>query len=265
MIKLIVFDLDDTVLNDQKAVDSDLKETLKKLREKYSIRFTIASGRNEDLISDYVDYFELSDPYIVNNGGNVCQSHRCLFSEFIPSSYNNILGKVLMEHEIPFRLFSTEASLSYSDSAIFSTRITKHLKKILKPYDPGCDLSHHHIFKVTADFTGREEKIEEVCRIMKERCPEMHFLRSENSLFCANALNANKGSALQKICAILDIDLQQVMAFGDSYNDLPMFERSGISVAVANACSDLLEACDYVCADNNHNGVSSFLKMYFRL
>ena len=55
------------------------------------------------------------------------------------------------------------------------------------------------------------------------------------------------------------------MAFGDNGNDLSMLEMAGISVAMDNSLDDIKEKCDFVCKDNNHNGVSSFLIDYFKL
>ena len=61
------------------------------------------------------------------------------------------------------------------------------------------------------------------------------------------------------------IDPSELMAFGDNGNDLSMLEMAGISVAMDNSSDDIKEKCDFVCKDNNHNGVSSFLIDYFKL
>ena len=63
----------------------------------------------------------------------------------------------------------------------------------------------------------------------------------------------------------MDIDMKDVMAFGDNGNDLSMLEMAGVSVAMGNSDDEIKEKCDYVCKDNNHDGVSSFLIGYFDL
>ena len=57
---------------------------------------------------------------------------------------------------------------------------------------------------------------------------------------------------------------EEVMSFGDSDNDLPMLRGSKVAVAMGNAEDIVKENADYVCLDNNQQGVSVFLKEYFK-
>ena len=70
MIKLIACDLDGTALDSAKRVDSELKEIKEKLKER-GVHLIFVSGRSEELLYQFVDEFELEDPYITNNGGNI--------------------------------------------------------------------------------------------------------------------------------------------------------------------------------------------------
>lgn len=71
-----------------------------------------------------------------------------------------------------------------------------------------------------------------------------------------NALDAQKGVALEKYLNKLGIPLEDTMAIGDNYNDVSMFERVGRSVAMGNAPADIQRICDFVTASNNENGVA---------
>ena len=193
MIKLIACDLDGTVLDDRKRPDTKLLETIRKLREK-GIKFTFVSGRNEELLSQLIDEFEVSEPYVTNNGGNIYQNHQLIESDYLPGEYNNVIVKMLTDYDIAFRFFADEVYYGFKDT-----------------------------------------------------------------------MSATKGNALRKICDLLKIDPSKLMAFGDNGNDLSMLEMAGISVAMDNSSDDIKEKCDFVCKDNNHNGVSSFLIDYFKL
>ncbi len=264
MIRLIACDLDGTVLDSAKRPDSGLKEVIRALKQ-LGIRFTFVSGRNEELLYQFVDSFELEDPYITNNGGNIYQQHGCLYNDYIPQKYNNTLPRLLAECDIAFRLFASEDYYGFQDSAFFDSRMGL-LKKIgLKDYDPSLDLTGLHIYKVTCDFSGKEGIIDDFCEEVRRKCPDLNFLKAEKAVYCANSLTANKGNALRKICEIMKVSADEVMAFGDSDNDLPMLLEAGISVAMANAEDEVKERCDFVCGDNDHNGVSAFLKEYFNL
>ena len=78
MIKLITCDLDGTVLDDEKNIDSELKEVVTKLKEK-GILFTVASGRSRELLLHILDYFNLVD----NAGISFCSCSITLFNAFL--------------------------------------------------------------------------------------------------------------------------------------------------------------------------------------
>ena len=65
----------------------------------------------------------------------------------------------------------------------------------------------------------------------------------------------NKGKALETICDMNDFSMENVMAFGDSQNDISMLEKAGIGVAMGNALQEVKEMADLVTLDNNSNGI----------
>ena len=58
----------------------------------------------------------------------------------------------------------------------------------------------------------------------------------------------------------LDLSADEIMAFGDSSNDLKMMKGVGIGVAMANAREDVKEAADYITASNDEDGVAHFIE-----
>lgn len=73
---------------------------------------------------------------------------------------------------------------------------------------------------------------------------------------------ANKGYALQKLCDMLEIDISDAAAVGDSDNDLPMLTVAGLAISTGNAPDAVKRQCDYVVADCNHDGVAEALVQY---
>ncbi len=264
MIKLIACDLDGTVLDDRKRPDTKLLETIRKLREK-GIKFTFVSGRNEELLSQLIDEFEVSEPYVTNNGGNIYQNHQLIESDYLPGEYNNVIVKMLTDYDIAFRFFADEVYYGFKDTDFFRSRMPLLKNFGLKDYDPSIDLSQMRVYKITCDFADHSDRIESFIAELKQKCPKMTFVKAETNVYCANSMSATKGNALRKICDLLKMDPSKLMAFGDNGNDLSMLEMAGISVAMDNSSDDIKEKCDFVCKDNNHNGVSSFLIDYFKL
>ena len=263
MIKLIISDLDGTALDDNKKLDSGLFEVVPKLKEK-GILFTIASGRNEELLGEYIDSLNIDIPYIVNNGGNIYQNHKCLVNDCLDNKYNNFIVNTLYENNIPFRLFSVEDYYAYSDSDFFTGRLKSHYIS-LKKYSPDLDLSNHHIYKITSDYNDHLDAFDSVYKKIVENCKGISYLQAEKNIYCISSKTANKGDGLLKLCEMLKIDSEEVMVFGDHGTDLPLLEKAGIAVAVENGEDDAKKIADYICKDNNSNGVSGFIKEYFNI
>ena len=75
-----------------------------------------------------------------------------------------------------------------------------------------------------------------------------------------NAEGVDKGKALIWLGKHLGIGKEEIMAFGDSSNDLKMMKGVGIGVAMANAREDVKEAADYITASNDEDGVAHFIE-----
>ncbi len=73
----------------------------------------------------------------------------------------------------------------------------------------------------------------------------------------------NKGTALEAMCARLDIPLRDAVAVGDAANDIPMIRAAGIGVAMANADRSVKAAADVVTVrDNNHDGIAEVVERF---
>ena len=77
-----------------------------------------------------------------------------------------------------------------------------------------------------------------------------------------NAPGVTKGSGLKTLADTLDLAMNQVMACGDSGNDLAMIQAAGYGIAMGNATPDVLAAARYVTDDNNHDGVAKAIETY---
>jgi Cof subfamily protein (haloacid dehalogenase superfamily) len=92
---------------------------------------------------------------------------------------------------------------------------------------------------------------------------ELSHSNSADSLLEIAAAGVSKASALTRVCAERGIASDEVVAFGDMPNDLPMLRWAGHAVAVANAHPELLAAADEVTTSNDEGGVARVLERLF--
>ena len=262
MIKLITCDLDGTVLDDEKNIDSELKEVVTKLKEK-GILFTVASGRSRELLLHILDYFNLVDiPYLCNNGANIFKNDELIHVEAINSDYARDIAKMFHKEGIVFRVYALEDVYINGISDFFRARMKGYTKPFIDYY-PELDMDNIHVVKITADLTNHNDLAEHFTKEIS-KFPNTVFTKAEDNIYCVNATKANKGDAVEWIANYLGIKMDEVMAFGDNENDLPMLKKAKVSVAVENGEDYVKSLVTYVTKDNNHNGVSSFLKEYFK-
>lgn len=73
---------------------------------------------------------------------------------------------------------------------------------------------------------------------------------------------AQKMRAVKEIAAHYQITPEEIVAFGDDYNDMEMLQGCGIGVAMENAIDDVKRLADEVCADNDADGVAGWLEQH---
>jgi Cof subfamily protein (haloacid dehalogenase superfamily) len=73
---------------------------------------------------------------------------------------------------------------------------------------------------------------------------------------------ANKGDALSHLAKLLKVPLAEVAVIGDGHNDIAMFERSGLSIAMGNASPEVQGAADFVTTSNSDDGFARAIERY---
>ena len=260
MIKLIACDLDGTIFDDHKNIDTDLKEVVDKLKEK-GIEFTVVSGRNKELYENVVEYFNIDIPHAGNNGASIFLNDECIHLDCISSKYVNDIARLLHDNDIVFRVYAIEEIFANKISDFFLARMN-FIKPILE-YTTDLDLSKYSVYKITSDVINHEDKVDDLIKQINA-FPNTIYTKAEDHIYCVNSSSANKGDGLKWIMNYLNIQPEEVMIFGDNDNDLGMFEVAKTSIAMGNSVDNIKEIATFICDDNNHNGVSKFLKEYFK-
>lgn len=257
--KLVICDMDGTLLNDEKELSSEVSWIKEKLRSK-GIDFTIASGRNIHILENYIQQIKIEVPVICNNGANIFYHNKCLHQQDINMDDLESATKVLEENNIGY--------IAYANDEVF-VRKTSQLIPFIKRLEGKVDITYATTFtrpnKKILKLVCIDEDDNKMKKIQKELefiCKESILLKSEGSIYTFSNRLATKGEAIRILCDYLDIKEKQVLVFGDNYNDISMFEVAGYGIAVANAESALKEVADAYCASNQENGVIEYLKQY---
>ncbi len=269
-IRLIALDLDGTLLNSSKEITDHTSGVLQKAA-KNGIHIVPSTGRSEAGIPKNVAKLPFVDYALTLNGALVVNLktkeiiHECVFTkkealllwDFI-QKYDaipdcSIDGELYMERQAWLGLSD------YTDSperlAIMkqTRKETENIRKMLLK-DGTRSAKMNLLF---ADPGERLKAMQELENLL--------FVEVSSSLDKNLELNrrgGNKGNGLKALAAYLGLRMDQVMALGDSDNDITMIAAAGLGIAMANAVPEILNIADGLTDSNNEDGVAHAIERW---
>lgn len=258
-IRLIVADMDGTLLNNQKELDEGIRDVLVQLKEK-NILFTLATGRNVQIMKQYIEALDIEIPYIVNNGACIYQEDECLYEQTMDEINLYKALNIYEKEHISFIAYTSQVVYIHGNEATLHHFLQRLKGKTKLCYENKCSIiAKQAIFKVVA-INEDSEHMSHIQTLINNTCDQLRCLRSEDHIYTITHKNATKGQALQRMIKNLDIAFEEVLAFGDNFNDVSMFEVAGIAVAMGNSQTAIKENADRIAQGNNEQGVSRFIK-----
>lgn len=253
MIKAAFFDIDGTLISHKDGtVPPDTREALQQLQGK-GILIYIASGRH------ILEYEELPvrdisfDGYVLLNG-QLCMNKNKeeLFSATIPQEDVEAILPLFEEKKIPIHL--VEKDRLYINCEDSYTR--EAMKAISSPVP---EIGTYHgadIYQVVV--FGTTETIHRVT----ERMPHCKATLWNPYSVDVVRKDAGKVPGIQRMLDATGILPEEIIAFGDSENDLAMLEFAGIGVAMGNGSADVKEIADYVTDSAADGGIKHALEHF---
>ena len=252
MVKLIVTDMDGTLLNDQKEIDPSFWETFRELRNR-GIHFAVASGRQFYTLQDQFEDIKNEIVIISDNGAYVADENGPISHTAFSKEDVKIINSISAEIKDAWLVCSgLKSGYVMYDGEVFLEKVRTYYKKlqIVKNVEEVDD----EIIKMTyCDFANSTEN------------SLQHFqdLRNDYNIVIAGYYwlditpkTASKGKALESLQKSLGITAEETMLFGDHYNDLSMMTKAKYSYAMKNAQPGIIDAANFITRlDNNENGV----------
>lgn len=264
--KMIVMDLDGTLLNKESKVTENTKEYLYNLKQKGYI-MVIATGRILKSALIATDGAEFANYIVADAGAAVYKKENDEWKEI----YENIIPRKIIEDII---LTFDDEKYRYLDICSknqIDMLSTKYVSESIITIDY---TSKNEILKniketlhISAGFANNE-LVEEYRQIFSEKYPELDFTIMQDSFDNVQWLEAfqkgvQKYKGVYKISQIENIDNKDVIAFGDGLNDVDMLEKCGVGVAMKNALPDVKKKADFITDKNNwEDGIIEFLGKY---
>lgn len=269
--KLVCIDMDGTLLNSHREVSERTKTALKKAHD-LGVHIVISTGRIFSNAAFYSDLLGVKSPVIASNGSFVREKdsdnviYKCEIDNEICMKIIDICEKkdIRVNFYTPYgtcgnsKLFyfitkryiqkETKEPISVELAVRFSKvreYIVKNDRNIIK-----CEIVHRNIDKI---------------KLLREALNEIEGIEiswSSRHNIEITKKSVSKGNAVKQLAKYYNIQKEEIIAIGDSENDISMIEYAGLGVAMDNALDRIKERADYVTAANDDDGVAKVIEKY---
>lgn len=242
--RAIVLDLDGTLLHSDGSISDYTLEVLGECRRR-GIRIIVATARFWFKAEKYLNML-VPDYAILADGTQIYQNGVMVWGQALEKQQSDGIIKELVQKKSSF-VTSVGKTLLCSDAGIEEPwRLSHDFTKM-----PG-DAS---VYKIAAVLRGHKEanKLAE-----KYNC-RLYSYRGEDLYGFANG-NSGKYQAVRALGELLQIGLEDMIAFGDDENDYEILKNAGRGIAVENAIPIIREIADDITDNNDNDGVAKYIE-----
>ncbi len=259
-IRLVAFDIDGTLIpRSTTTIDDMTKDAIREL-EKKGIKVVISTGRIVTFMQkDVIDTIK-SDYCISINGGVITNGDYDIIKTY-PMSEDNFNKIISLADEYHFGIgfkYPKEIAVYNEFDLYMSVYDPKGLyTKLINDYTKTRDYHKTHGMPVGCFWIGDNDILAKAASEIDMNCVYSYDRGRE----CFNS-DVSKSEALRWVANKLGISMDEVMAFGDSDNDIDMLKAAKIGVAMGNATKTTKDIADYITDDCDKYGIPKALKHF---
>lgn len=268
--QVIALDLDGTVLNDEKKIDTKTREAIHKaLAAGKEVVF--CSGRSYDEMADILaDYPDMN--YLCGASGALVYDLKkrkplavvSVEEETIKKVSEIVGGKDIMMHIISEGRAlvnrSQVSNMEHYHMGIYQ-EMFERVGTVVEDVFQTVEEEKCSVEKINL-FCASEALREETLELLKARDIRLTMVCAETTSLECSPLGVNKAVGLRKLCRELGITMEQVIMVGDANNDLAALEAAGLAVAMGNANEQVKAVSQVQVADNNHSGCAQAIERF---
>ncbi len=266
--KLVVVDMDGTLLDSNKKISAPNKEALKKAADK-GVIIAMATGRLYKAIRVYAKELQLETPIISCNGSFIKEVYgeKPIYADPLSAEVIDTIAGVCKKYGIDCHFYSEDTVIGERES--FKIRFFRDWNQTLAPEDrvnllvvPDYRqvIADYEIYKISVciDCPPRLQAVADELNSL----PGIEALQSDAETLDVGSVGMSKGKAVQWLAESLSISPDEVVAIGDNENDIDMIVYAGLGVAMGNASPEVKAAARYVTDTNDNDGVATVLHKF---
>jgi len=261
-IKLIAVDLDGTLLNSESRISNKNKRAIRECLNK-GIKVVLSTGKSIVFVSRIIKKLNLVDPQIVYGGTTIIDKNsNILIALKIPKISCIQVIKMAREWDRGCAIGTTDGVVYYEKGHPY----LKHLAASGEPLVRVRDLTIDKIIENSLLFTLTVDEDDPFNDFLKLNIGDDIKTR-RGGPFYLNVLNKKAGKVfgIKKIMELTGIRRNQILAIGDSENDLGIIKFAGTGIAMDNSPEIVKKSADFIVSNNDKDGVAEAVYKYIEL
>ncbi len=260
MSKVLFFDVDGTLTNFEKGINTlndDLLSKLKEIKAQGNHLF-IATGRPYAFVNEYLKSLDF-DGFVMANGGHVIVDEKTVYENILEENRIVEVVEFLDRHEIQYMIQDNKYGY-----------IKSEFVQLIEFYKTAAIREDHLVYEYDESVYSRVIKME--IQLPVEHKDEFTAILGDDFNYDYNyslnylelyAKGVTKAEGIKKTLDYYDLDIANSFAFGDGYNDIEMISTVGTGVVMGNGVPPLKEVADFVTDDFMDNGLLKALNKFF--
>lgn len=274
-VSLLVADVDGTLVTKQKVLTERAHSAVLKLHDA-GIAFTITSGRPPLGMKMIVDALELTAPIAAFNGAIFLRPDFSIIEQnLLSEAVAKRVVEIIDSHDLDVWVYSERDWFVHERHGPHVDREEWTVK-----FPPTVVPSFDRLLDKVAKIVGVSDDLEAVARceadtqreFSQQVCcqagassgggEQVSAARSQPYYLDVTHPRANKGFVVSRLSELLAIPTNEIASIGDMPNDVPMFDRSGLSIAMGNASEQVQRAAQYVTTSYEDEGFANAVERY---
>jgi Cof subfamily protein (haloacid dehalogenase superfamily) len=260
-IAAVLADVDGTLVTNAKVLTPRAIEAVAKLHE-HGALFAITSGRPPRGMRMLVDPLELRGPIAAFNGGIMVRPDMGIIDErAVPADVAPAVIDTIRAHGL-YAWIYREAEWYVTDPhAPHAERESRTVQ-----FEPTVVGSYEGLLDRVVKIVGVSDDYDLVARceadLRAQFGTHVSAARSQPYYVDVTHPQANKGVVVERLAQHASVPLEQIVTLGDQPNDVLMFKRSGMSIAMGNASAEVQGAATFVTASNEEEGFAKAVEEF---
>jgi len=260
-VQLVIADVDGTLVTQEKVLTERAREAVRKMVAA-CIPFTITSGRPPLGMKMLIEPLRLKDPIAAFNGGVFVRPDlSVLHQHLLPQAAARSASQIIAQHGLDVWLYTGQDWFVRRSQAPHVDREEWTVK-----FPPKVASSYDGLLGQAAKLVGVSDDYAAVARceqdVQKQCGSQVSASRSQPYYLDVTHPKANKGEVVTVLSEMLRIPPERIATIGDGPNDVLMFRKSGISIAMGNASDEVKKAAKFVTASNQEEGFAQAMERF---